>query len=93
MLSRKDSRELQMIKDNLVVDTRLQRVTLKYPLVKDPSVVKDNRWQAVNITTGLEKKLLASLEKLDAYNLELKGFLDRGVLVELSAKEMEEWRS
>ena len=40
MLSRKDSWELQMIDNNLLVDTRQGRVIFKYPLGKDPSLLK-----------------------------------------------------
>ena len=56
-------------------------------LTKSPSA---GLKQVMMARAGLERKLLTSPEKMDAGNLELREFPDRGVLVELVVKEMKD---
>ena len=89
-LSKKERRELLLIRDNMVLDKEKKELKFTYPFVKDPSVLTDNRNQAIALAAGLEKRLKRNGE-LDAYNKALQEFLDRGCLVELTEEEMENW--
>ena len=83
-LSRRDERELRLIKEGMQLDLDMNQLKFEYPLIKDPSVLQDNRQQAISMAAGLEKRLLKSGE-LEAYNTEIRDFLDRGVIREISA--------
>ena len=82
-LSKRERRELQAIRDNMILDKENKRLNFTYPLIKDPSVLTDNRHQAIMLAKGLEKRLKRNNE-LDAYNEALRDFLNRGVILEIS---------
>ena len=56
-LSKRERRELQMIRENMVLDKKERRLHFRYPLIKDPSVLTDNRRQAVSMAEGLKRRL------------------------------------
>jgi hypothetical protein len=89
-LSRKEQSELLMIEKGMELNEETQRVTFHYPLVKDPSVLSDNRGQAIAMAAGLERRLERN-GQTPAYNAELKQFLERGVIRELTEEEMAAW--
>ena len=47
-----------MIQENMVFDRENKKLHLKNPQVKDPSVLQDNREQAISIAKGLERRLM-----------------------------------
>ena len=89
-MTRREQEELGMIEKNLQVDSNTKTATFRYPVIKDLSILTDNRRQAIQMIKGLESRLIKKGEMAD-YNQELRGFVDRGVLRELSPKELEEW--
>lgn len=89
-LSRRERRELQAIRDNMFLDKENKEIKFTYPLVKDPSVLTDNRSQAIALAGSLEKRLRRNGE-LEVYNEALKEFLGRGCLAKLTEEEMKSW--
>ena len=86
--SLEEEEDLRAIEDNIEV---VNGVTIvKYPFKKDPSCLPFNRSTAV----GIADKLWRSLEKdglLDAYNSEIKKYIDRQTFVVLSEQEMADY--
>ena len=84
----KEEAELKMIRDNVkIVDGK---INVKYPFVKDPSCLPNNRDQAV----GIASKVWSSLKKdglLVPYHEEIRKFLERGTFVMLSKEELESY--
>ena len=76
-----------MIRENMVLDKKERRLHFRYPLIKDPSVLTDNRRQAISMAEGLERRLRKSGD-LEIYNKALQEFLDRDCIVPISDEEM-----
>ena len=58
--------------------------------MRDPSVLTDNRGQVISMAAGLERKL-RKCGQLEDFNLEMEGFVNRGVFRELTEEEMSKW--
>ena len=59
--------ELRLIESLIVLDKEQRMIVAEYPVIKDPTVLTDNRKQAISIQTRIER----SSEKLgqtSAYN-------------------------
>ena len=91
-LTRREQEELTMIERNIELDVEKQEVTFHYPLIKDPKLLVDNRGTAEAIARSLERALIRQ-KGVEAYNQEVKAFVDRGTFVQLSREEMEDWTS
>ena len=85
-LSKRERRELQLIRENMVLDKENKRLNFKYPLIKDPSVLKDNRMQAIAMATALEKRLKKN-DELEVYNRLFKNFLTEDALFQYLRKK------
>ena len=46
-MARKEQAELQLIKENMSLDAEAKVIRVRYPYVKDPAVLSDNRQQAI----------------------------------------------
>ena len=80
--------DLHSIEDNIEIVNG--QTLVKYPFKKDPSCLPYNMGTAVNIAS----KLWISLKKdnlLEAYNEEIKKYLDRGTFIILSKQEMSDY--
>ena len=76
---------MRAIEENIDIVNGVTQV--KYPFKKDPSCLPYNRSTAVNIAS----KLWVSLQKdglLEAYNNEMKKYMERGTFVVLNQQEM-----
>ena len=89
-LSRREQAELKLIEANISLDEENKQVTFKYPLLKDPFLLTDNRNQVVSMAHGLERQLIKSNQLAD-FNDEMEGFVHRGVFRELTEEEMRRW--
>ena len=98
-MTRKEQEELGMIENAIKVEFQPDetgklpvqgRVTYHYPLLKDPWLLSNNRAQAIAMAAGNEKRLIKRGE-VEAYNKELKDYIDRGVIRKLSEEEMAAW--
>ena len=88
--TRKENAELLLIEANIELDESSKQVKFKYPLMRDPSVLGDNRGQVMSMAAALERKLKKS-GQLEDFNLEMEGFVHRDVFRELSEEEMRKW--
>ena len=89
-MSRKQQAELRLIEESVTIDKDLQKVEVKYPAIKDFGVLTDNREQVIARAKSLEKRLLRTGMK-EKYDGQLKDFIARGAIVEMSDEEMKEY--
>ena len=87
--SRKEQEELEMLKSGVTLKDG--RIYVKYPFVRDPSCLPNNRAAVVRIAEKQEKRLIKS-GFLEEYNKELKKYLDRGAAIKLSEEELANWK-
>ena len=88
LLTLKEEAELQLISDNInIVDGEIH---VKYPFIKHPSCLPNNRGVAVKVAS----RLWTSLKRdglLPSYHEEMKKYIERGTFVKLSKEEMENY--
>ena len=84
-ISLKEEAELKLISDNVqIIDGEIH---VRYPFIKDPSCLPDNRFAAVRVA----KRLWQSLKKdglLQAYHDEIRKYMERGTFVKLTKEEI-----
>ena len=68
------------IKVSLMSDPENNALASRYSLLDNPSLLTEDKDQAVKMAASLEKKLLRMLGDQDAYNLALEDLLGKGVL-------------
>ena len=90
-LTRKEQDELEMLQKNLVHDEDKEQVSVTYPIIGDIAKMRDNRYQAISMAKGLEKKMKKK-GQLDDYNAVFKEFVERGVLVPVQPEDLESWK-
>ena len=79
-LTRKELAELLQMVQKMLVEAENKRMVLKYPIVKDPSVLSNNFQQAVKMASSLEKRLKT---KRDLYKQCIQEFIDRPCMREI----------
>ena len=62
-LSWKENEELKAIEDGLSYDMKKAKWIAKYPFKTDPSVLSDNRSQALSLMKGLEKRFADAVDR------------------------------
>ena len=85
LLTLKEEAELKLISDN--VEVRDGEVHVRYPFIKDPSCLPNNRGVAVKVAD----RLWSSLKRdglLDAYHEEMRKYMDRCTFVKLTKEEI-----
>ena len=87
-----EQQELNVIRENLVLDPVGQHFTTCYPYKEDPKVLDDNRHQAIRLMERLEKQLQRSSVVAEQYNAEFNDFVERGVIELISEDEMKEYK-
>ena len=90
-MNRKQQEELRLMKENVTHDADNKCVRVTYPIIGDITKLRDNRYQVVRMAERYEKKLIKD-DKLDNYNQVLQSYIDRSVLVPVSAKDIQEWK-
>ena len=90
-MSRKEQHELQLIRDNMVLDEENKCFVVSYTVVGDITKLKNNRYQVEKMATNVEKRLKKK-DKLEAYNKEFTSYIERGVLVEVSDGEIKDYQ-
>ena len=90
-LSKIEQKELEVIRNNLELDPYLERWITKYPYLVDPSILKDNRKQALSIFLRLEKRLSKNEDASLSFCLQFQDFIDRGIFRLLTQEEMDNY--
>ena len=88
--TRREQEELSLIRRGMSLDSVEHVVRFTYPTLQDPHLLTDNRGQATAMALGLERKL-RKRGQLEAYNKEVKGYVDSGVFRALTQEEMDTW--
>ena len=66
------------------------KTLVSFPLVKDPSILKDNRCNIFKRSEAMWNNLNKN-SLLDRYNEAFKELIDKGAVVEISREELEAW--
>ena len=69
-------------------DAENKKVSVSYPWLEDITKLTDNLRQAIAFQSSVERKLLKDNTLKNAYNSELKKFLDRGTIMKMSQEEI-----
>ena len=87
-MSKEDQQELKVIEENLVLDPAEECWTTPYPFKEDPSVLQDNRDQALKFMEKIEVRLNKSQTKAALFREQFNDYVNRGVFRLLSEEEM-----
>ena len=91
MISREKEAVVKRVEDSLIYDAETHKVSVSYPWTQDIQKLSSNVDQVIAFQSSIEKKLLKDPIMMEAYNLELQKFVDRGALVKLTQKELEDY--
>ena len=83
--------ELRLIESSMVLDKERKMIVAEYPIIKDPTVLSNNRKQAISIQTRIERSLERS-GQTSAYNEEFGKMIAQGCMREISQDELDDWR-
>ena len=91
-LSKQDREILNKVRDSLqVVQTETGPVVhISYPLNQNYDLLVNNKMQAISRQTSLERKLL-KMDRMDEYNACYQDSIDRGVMVEITDSDIDDW--
>ena len=87
--SRKDQDDLEMIRRGVKLENG--KLQVSYHFSRDPHCLPNNRSTVIKMAQRQESKLLRT-GKFEAYSKEIQKYIDRGGVVKLSKKEMDEWK-
>ena len=82
--------EPNMIEENVELDLEKQEVRFQYPMIKDPRLPVNDLCAVEANARRLETRLTKQ-RGIEAYNQEMKAFVERCTSAELSKEEMELW--
>ena len=91
MISRDNARVVRRLEDLMEYDADSRKVTVSYPWTEDIRKLTDNIGQAIAFQKSCEKRLLRDPVLLEAYNAELRKAIDRGAIVRLTERELQEY--
>ena len=87
--SRKEEEELDMLKKSIKIEN--QELVVKYPYIKDPSLLPYMKIQVLKMATKLEN-ILEKENMLESYNKKFQKYLDRKAFVEITKNEKENYK-
>ena len=87
-MSKVERDELKVIENNLVLDPVEECWTTPYPFTEDPSVLQDNRDQALKFMEKIETRLNKSQTKAAEFRKQFDDYVNRGVFRLLTDEEM-----
>ena len=88
MISREKELVVRRVEDLMEYDAESKRVSVSYPWTEDVTKLTDNLGQAIAFQSSVERKLLKDNTLKNAYNSELRKFLDRGAITKMSQEEI-----
>ena len=66
-MTKREADELALIKDAITIDPEAQKAWFRYPMIKNPALLQDNRAQVIAIETNVQKGLIKK-GQLELYN-------------------------
>ena len=90
-VTRKEQEQLTMIRNSITLD-KVERVCkVTYPVIAETSSFRNNEWQAVAMATSLEKQLIKKGAAMKQYNGEWEDMENRGAIIQINRREVDEW--
>ena len=89
-MTKREADELSLIEDAITIDPETRTAWFRYPMTKDPALLRDNRAQAIAIETNVQKGLIKN-GLLETYNDVVRDYIDRGVFRKIPKEELEAW--
>ena len=89
MISREKEAVVRRVEDAIQYDAEAQKVSVSYPWTEDVRKLTDNIGQAIAFQSSIERRLSKDKKLMEAYNLELQKFIERGAITKLSQMEMD----
>ena len=83
--------ELEMMRANIHLDRSRKKVTVEYPIVGDITAFQDNREQAHQRSSALWRSLHRK-GLLSTYNGQVLDYIQRGVWLETTLEEIEDYK-
>ena len=77
-MTKREADELALIEDAITIDPEAKKAWFRYPMIKDPALLQDNRAQVIAIETSIQKGLIKR-GQLEMYNDVVQDYIDRGV--------------
>ena len=84
--------ELDQMREGLKYNREEKFVTVKYPVIGDPTLFRDNYNQVTATAASLWKRL-EKLDQLQIYNQQIQDYILRGVIRETSIEDVEAWKA
>ena len=85
----REEQELQLIRSGLHFDSAKNMWVADYPWISPPTILPDNKWQAVKILESVERKLTKNPEWIEKYQEQIDDLLDRKAARKLSQEELD----
>ena len=89
-MTKREGDELSLIENNIAIDLEAKTAWFRYPLMKDPALLRDNRSQVIAMETKVQERLIRD-GLLETYNDVVRDYIDRGVFRKISKEEMDAW--
>ena len=70
--------ELTLIEDAITIDPVAKKAWFRYPMIKNPDLLQDNRAQVIALETRIQNGLIKK-GQLELYNDVVRDYIDRGV--------------
>ena len=87
----KEKKELDALRSAVVLDVNKNVCRATYPEIDPELSYKDNKWQAVTMSTSMEKQLQKS-GMLSVYNREFQDLLNRKCIEPVTVKQISDWK-
>ena len=87
----KEEQELRLIREGLSFNEEQQRWITRYPWIKPPTSLPDNRYIALATLRGTEKTLAKDPEWYKVYSDQIKDMEERGSCRKLTQAELDGW--
>ena len=88
-ISRDKQAVVRRVEELMTYDAEKKKISVSYPWTEDIKRLKDNIGQAISFQKSCERRLLKNPVLLEAYNSELRKFIERGAIILLTQKEIE----
>ena len=66
-MTKRKADELRLIEDGITIDPVARRSWFKYPFIKNPNILQNNRSQVIGIETSVQQSLIKK-GQLELYN-------------------------
>ena len=85
-----ESDELRLIENGIWIDPVARKSWFKYPFIKNPNVLKNNRSKVIKVEENVQQNLIKK-GQLGIYNEVIRDYIKRGVIRKLTQEEMDDW--